>query len=105
VPDMWLIRFMKESNLIMLIGKENHWDKNLNYGNVTQTLSQCDMNPGGNRATRTLARSLLAVSGVKHVKLACDTICLSVAEDVLPEEVKEIGDKALTIVEETSRYG
>ena len=94
---------MKELNLIMLIGEHNYWDKNLNYGNITQTLSQCDMNAGGHRETRTLAKNLLNVSGVKHVKLAVDTICLTVGEEILPEEVKEISEKAKVIAEEIAR--
>ena len=100
----WKYEYLEQENLIKVIGDIRLWDTEVSYTNLTQTLSQCDMNHGGSTKTRRLARHLLGFQEVKSVKLFEATIYLLVEVGTDTEKAIILAESAIGKVAEIHAY-
>ena len=96
--SFWQSKTNLEDKSIMLFCERSHWEQAANYRNISQTLSQCDLNPGGNTETRKLARKLLELNKVKTVKLWRHTIFITISDGTSQVEATEIIESAREIL-------
>ena len=99
ISNQWQILYFKPKGPIVLIGRINHWKEECIYQNIFQTLSQCDMNPGGTRKTRKLARRIIEQDQVVSVRFWKNTAFVSVSE-IKSEQAKELAEKVREMLEQ-----
>ena len=94
----WQSKINLEVSSIMLYCEKSYWEQAVNYRSISQTLSQCDLNPEGNTGTRKLARALLELNNVKTVKLWRDTIFITVSGGTSQPEATTVIEAAREIL-------
>ena len=100
----WKYEFLEQENIIKVIGDIKLWDTEVSYSNLSQTLSQCDMNHGGSTKTRRIARHLLGHPEVKSVKLFETTIYILVEDSTDLEKAQIIAESAISKVAEIHSF-
>ena len=104
-PNIWQVLVIRPNGPVMLVGGREFWLNPCLYETIKDTYNERDTNPGGNVATRRLARSLLVLPKIKGVKLSGSTIFLNVSEDITNHQSKKIGENAVEIVKSFLIYG
>ena len=101
----WESKINLSTSSIMLAGGKNYWDRTVSYRTISQTLSQCDLNPEGTSETRKLSRKILEVPGVMAVKLWRGTIFITVTDKTSEEEATKIVESVYEILQSLLIYG
>ena len=99
MPSTWQFLFFKPKGPIVLIGKVAYWEQECSYRNISQTLSQCDMNPGETRESRKLARHLIETLEARKVRLSKNTIFIDFNE-ITQAQAEGISGKIKSILAE-----
>ena len=97
-PNIWQVLVIRPNGPVMLVCEREFWLSPCLYLTIKDTYQERDINSGGNKETRRLARSLLVIPKVKGVKLSGNTIFINISEDITNHQSKRIGENAVEIV-------